>query len=188
MTEEKPHTPFGDMIALWQKMMWEGFEMMLKAPAFSAGVGRAVEGSTALREQIQGSIQASLKAMQMPTVEDLRRITEGLSAMQAQLETVKSYLGAVQAGVQLQEEWRRGMDETIQRLIAYQAEGQRSFQLWTKQVEERFQGLQQSWETVAKQWNEGLQRAAALAEASQRSMEELNKTVWDISRKTLGLS
>ena len=41
MAEEKQQTPFGEMVTLWQKMMWEGFEKMLKAPAFAARVGKA---------------------------------------------------------------------------------------------------------------------------------------------------
>lgn len=187
MAEEKAQMPFGEMIALWQGMMREGFEMMLKAPAFAAELGKAFEGSTGVQEQIQKGIQAGLKTIQLPTVEDLHRITEGLSAMQAQLEAMKSYLGAVEAGVKLQEEWRKGMDETIQRLMTYQAEGQKSLQAWAGQVEDRFRGLQRSWEEGAKRWEEGLHRAAALAETSQRSLEELSKIVWDVSKKTFGL-
>ena len=188
MAEERAQMPFGEMIALWQGMMREGFEMMLKAPAFAAELGKAFEGSTGVQEQIQKGIQAGLKTIQLPTVEDLHRITKGLSAMQAQLEAMKSYLGAVEAGVKLQEEWRKGMDETIQRLMTYQAEGQKSFQAWAGQVEDRFHGLQRSWEEGAKRWEEGLHRAAVLAETSQRSLEELSKIVWDISKKTFGLS
>lgn len=188
MADEKQQMPFGEMFSMWQKMMWEGFEMMLKGPGFAAGVGKAFEGSTALQEQVQKGIQASLKAMQLPTVEDLRRVTEGLSAMQAQLEAMKSYLGAVQVATKLQEQWRKGMDETIQRVLAYQADGQKSFQSWTKQVEERLQGLQHFWEEGAKRWEEGLHQATAFAQTSQRSLEELSKTVWDISKKTFGAS
>ncbi|HZY30281.1 MAG TPA: hypothetical protein VFF86_01435 [Candidatus Methylomirabilis sp.] len=33
MAEERAQMRFGEMIALWQGMMREGFEMMLKAPA-----------------------------------------------------------------------------------------------------------------------------------------------------------
>ena len=186
MAEEKQQMPFAEMMTLWQKMVWEGFEMMLKAPAFAAGVGKAFEGSTALQEQIHKSIQASLKAMQLPTVEDFRRITEGLNAMQAQLEAMKSYLGVVEAATRVQEEWRKGMDETAQRLLAYHAEGQKAFQSWTKQVEERLQGLQRFWEEGAKRWEEGLHQATAFAETSQRSLEEFSKTLWDISKKAFG--
>lgn len=162
--------------------------MMLKAPAFAAGVGKAFEGSTAIQEQIHKSIQAGLKAMQLPIVEDLRRITEGLSVMQAQLEAMKSYLGAVEAGVKLQEEWRKGMDETIHRLLSYQAEGQKAFESWTKHVEDRLQALQCFWEEGARRWEESLHQAAALAQTSQRSLEELSRTVWDISKKAFGVS
>ncbi len=188
MAEEKQQTPFGEMVTLWQKMVWEGFEMMLKAPAFAAGVGKAFEGSTAIQEQIHKSIQATLKAMQFPTVEDLRGVTEGLAAMQAQLEAMRSYLGAVEAATKLQEEWRKGMDETIRRVLAYQADGQKAFLSWTKQVEDRLQDLQRFWEEGAKRWEEGLRQATAFAETSQRSLEELTKIVWDVSRKAFGAS
>ncbi len=188
MSDEKQQTPFGDMFTLWQKMVWEGFEMMLKAPAFYTGLGKAFESSTAVQEQIQKGIQASLKATRLPTVEDLRGITEGLSAMQAQLEVMKNYMGAVEAAGKVQEEWRKGIEVTIQRLLAYQAEGQRAFQAWTKQVEDRLRGLQGFWEEGAKRWEEGLRQAAAFAETGQRSLEELSKAVWDISKKSSGIS
>lgn len=186
MAEEKPQTPFGDMVALWQKMIWEGFETMLKAPTFAAGVGKAVESSATLQDQIQKSIQASLKAMQLPSADDLRRIAEGFSTMQAQLDAMKSYLGAVEAATRVQGQWRKGMDETIQRLLAYQSEGQKTLEGWTKHVEERLQSLQHLWEEGAKRWEEGLHQAAAFAQTSQRSLEELNKSVWDMSKKVFG--
>ena len=188
MSDEKLQTPFGDMFTLWQKMVWEGFEMMLKAPAFSAGLGKAFESSAAVQEQIQKSIQASLKATRLPTVEDLRGITEGISAMQAQLEAMKNYLGAVEGAGKVQEEWRKGIEVTIQRLLAYQAEGLRAFQDWMKQVEDRLRGLQGFWEQGAKRWEEGLRQAAAFGETSQRSLEELSKAIWDISKKSSGVS
>ena len=186
MAEEKYQMPFGEMVTLWQKMVSEGFEMMLKAPAFTAGLGKAFEGSTAVQEQMQRSLQASLKAMQLPTAEDLRRVAEGVSAMQAQLEAVKSYFGAVEAAARVQEQWRKGMDETIHRLLAYQAEGQKAFESWTKQVEDRLQSLQHFWEEGAKRWEEGLHQATSFAQTSQRSLEELSKTVWDMSKKAFG--
>ena len=43
ITEEKQQTPFAEMATQWQKTVWEGFEMMLKAPAFAAGVGKTFE-------------------------------------------------------------------------------------------------------------------------------------------------
>jgi hypothetical protein len=188
MAEEKQQMPFGEMLTMWQKMMGEGFEMMLKAPAFTAGLGKAFEGSAAMQEQIQRGIQASLRSMQLPTGEDIRRITEGVSAMQVQLEAMKSYLGAVEAAGRLQEQWRKGMDETIHRLLAHQAEGQKAFESWTKQVEDRLQSLQRFWEEGARRWEEGLHQATAFAQTSQRSLEELSKTVWDISKKAFGAS
>ena len=169
MAEDKPHIPFGEMMALWQKMMWEGFEMMMKTSAFGATLGKAFEGPTAVQEQIQKSMQAGLKAMNVPTTEDLRRITDGVAAMQAQLEAMKQYLGVLERGVKLQEEWRKNVDETIARLMTYQQEGQKAFQDWTKQVEDRVQGLQGLWEEGAKRWAEGLQQAVEILKVSQRT-------------------
>lgn len=188
MAEEKTPFPFAEMIALWQKMVWEGFEMMLKAPAFAIGLGKAFEHSTAFQEQVQQGIQAGLQAMHLPTAEDLRRIAEGLSAVQAQVEAVKSYLAAVEVSVKLQEAWRKEMDATLRRLLAYHEEGQKTFQAWTRQVEDRFRDLQRFWEEGAKRWEEGVQQAVALTQTSQRSLEELHKNMWEISRRILGLA
>ena len=181
MAEEKPQVPFGEMIALWQKMMWEGFEMMLKGPAFATGLGKAVAGSTVLQEQLHQNIQAGLKAMNLPTAEDLHRIAEGISTMRVQIEAMRGYLEGVERVVTLQEKWRRSVDETIQRLFARQEEGQKGFQAWTKEVENRLSDLQRFWEEGTRRWTEGLTEAVALGQTSHRSLEELGKAVSDIS-------
>jgi hypothetical protein len=182
MGEEKAQVPFGEMFALWQKMMWEGFEMMLKGPAFAAGLGKAFENVPAFHEQLQKNIQASLKAMNLPTTEDLHRIAEGISAMRVQIEAMRGYLDGVERVVTLQEKWRKGVDETIQRLFARQEEGQKSFQAWTKTVEDRFNDLQRFWEEGTRRWAEGLTEAVTLWQGSHRSLEEMGKAVSDISK------
>ncbi|MFQ5959953.1 MAG: hypothetical protein ACE5K9_05380 [Candidatus Methylomirabilales bacterium] len=139
MAEEKsqtPQMPFLEMMALWQKMMWESFETMMKGPGFVPGLGKAFETSSAFQEQIQKNIQVGLKAMNLPTSEDLRRINEGLSTMQAQLEAMKIYLETVETTMKLQEEWRKSVDQTMQRLGSFQEEGQKAFEAWTKQVQD----------------------------------------------------
>lgn len=185
MGEEKPQVPFGEMMALWQKMMWEGFEMMLKGPAFATGLGKAFENLPAFHEQLQKTIQASLRAMNLPTTEDLHRIAEGIAGMRVQIEAMRGYLEGVERVVTLQEKWRRSVDETVQRLAARQEEGQKSFQAWTKQVEDRIQELQRFWEEGTRRWAEGLNEAVSLGQISHRSLEELGKTVSDISRLML---
>lgn len=182
MAEEKPQVPFGEMIALWQKMMWEGFEMMLKGPAFAANLGKAFENVPAFNEQLQKNIQASLKAMNLPTADDLHRIAEGISAMRVQIEAMRGYLDGVERVVTLQEKWRKGVDETMQRLFARQEEGQKSFQAWTKAVEDRLTDLQRFWEEGTRRWAEGLTEAVALGQGSHRSLEDLGKAVSDISK------
>ena len=181
MAEEKVQVPFGEMIALWQKMMWEGFEMMLKGPAFATGLGKAFAGSTVLQEQLQQNIQAGLKAMNLPTAEDLHRIAEGITTMRVQIEAMRGYLEGVERVVTLQEKWRRSVDETIQRLFARQEEGQKGFQTWTKEVENRLSDLQRFWEEGTRRWTEGLTEAVALGQTSHRPLEELGKAVSDIS-------
>ena len=186
MGEEKAQVPLGEMIALWQKMMWEGFEMMLKGPAFASGLGKAFESSTVVQEQLQQNIQAGLKAMNLPTAGDLHRIAEGISAMRVQIEAMRGYLDGVERVVTLQEKWRKSVDETIQRLFARQEEGQKSFQAWTKAVEDRLNDLQRFWEEGTRCWAEGLTEAVALGQGSHRSLEELGKAVSDISRSVFG--
>jgi hypothetical protein len=182
MAEEKAQVPFGEMIALWQKMMWEGFEMMLKGPAFAAGLGKAFESSTAIQEQFRKNIEAGLRAMNLPTTEDLHRIAEGISMMRVQIEAMRGYLEGVERVVTLQEKWRKSVDETMQRLFTRQEEGQKSFQAWTKTVEDRLRDLQRFWEEGTKRWAEGLTEAVSLGQISHRSLEELGKAVSDISK------
>lgn len=148
--EEKAKTPLSDMLGFWsnwQKMMWESFEAMMKAPSFAAGLEKALENSTALQEQIQKNVQAGLRAMNLPTTEDLHRIAEHVSAMQAQLDAIKV---AVETTVQMQDEWRKGVEQTIGQLLAFQEEGRKVFTTWTEQMNERLQDFQRLWDEAIK--------------------------------------
>lgn len=153
MAEEKAQMPFSDMMAFWgnwQKMMWESFETMMKAPAFTAGLGKAFESSTALQEQIQKNVKAGLEAMNLATSEELRRIAAGITAMQSQLDLVKGALETVETTMGLQQEWRKGVEQTMQQLLAFQEEGRKIFETWTGQMEERFRSFQRFWEEATK--------------------------------------
>jgi len=148
--EEKAKAPLSDMLGFWtnwQKMMWESFEAMMKAPSFAAGLEKALENSTALQEQIQKNVQAGLRTMNLPTTEDLRRIAADVSAMQAQLDVIK---GAVEATVRMQDEWRKGVEQTIEQLLAFQEEGRKVFGTWTEQMNERLQDFQRLWDEATK--------------------------------------
>jgi pyridoxal biosynthesis lyase PdxS len=120
--------------------------------------------------------------MNLPTTEDLHRIAEGISMMRVQIEAMRGYLEGVERVVTLQEKWRKSVDETMQRLFARQEEGQKSFQAWTKTVEDRLRDLQRFWEEGTKRWAEGLTEAVSLGQISHRSLEELGKAVSDISK------
>ncbi len=117
---------------------------------------------------MQKNMQAGLKAMNLPTADDLRRITESVAAMQAQLDATKGYLEIMERAVRLQDDWRKGVDETIQRLLAYQEEGQMAFQTWKKQAEDRVQDLQHVWDEGIKRWAENLQQAVETFKAIQK--------------------
>lgn len=151
--EEKAKTPLSDMLGFWtnwQKMMWESFETMMKAPSFAAGLEKAFESSSALQAQIQKNVLAGLQAMDLPTSEDLRRIAAGVSAMQAQLGVMKAALEAVETTMRLQQEWRKDVDQTMQRLVAFQEEGRKVFETWTEHMDERFQDFQRLWKEATK--------------------------------------
>jgi hypothetical protein len=148
--EEKAKAPLSDMLGFWtnwQKMMWESFEAMMKAPSFAAGLEKALENSTALQEQIQKNVQAGLRAMNLPTTEDLRRIAEHVSAMQAQLDAIKV---AVETTVQMQDEWRKGVEQTIAQLVLFQEQGRKVFSTWTEQMDERLRDFQRLWDEATK--------------------------------------
>ena len=60
MGEEKAQVPFGEMIALWQKMMWEGFEMI-----FTSNEGLEKQGlviGTIMKEQLHLIMYAGTRA------------------------------------------------------------------------------------------------------------------------------
>lgn len=151
--EEKAKTPFSEMMGFWtnwQKMMWESFEAMMKAPSFAAALEKAFESSTALQEQIQENVQAGLQTMDLPTSEDLRRIAAGVSAMQAQLDVMKAALEAVETTMRLQQEWRKDVEQTMQRLVAFQEEGRKVFETWTEHMDDRFKDFQRLWDKATK--------------------------------------
>lgn len=83
-------SPQLEMFAVWQKMMSESMETLLRSPLFLATMGKGLENSLVFKEQIDKSLQAYLQALNLPSTKDVQRVLEGLRRLQAEVEALRA--------------------------------------------------------------------------------------------------
>lgn len=60
-------SPQLEMCAVWQKMMSESMETLLRSPLFLAAMGKGLENSLLVKEQVDKSLQTYLQALNLPS-------------------------------------------------------------------------------------------------------------------------
>jgi len=83
-------SPQLEMFAVWQKMMSESMETLLRSPLFLAAMGKGLENSLLVKEQVDKSLQAYLQALNLPSTKDVQRVLEGLRSLQAEVEALRA--------------------------------------------------------------------------------------------------
>jgi hypothetical protein len=89
MGEERVKNPFIEMYAAWEKMMADSLDAMLRSPAFVAGLGKVFENVIMSKEQIDRSVQATLRAMNVPSTKDLADIGEALGSLRRTVDELR---------------------------------------------------------------------------------------------------
>lgn len=187
MSEEKKiPLPMEELFRFWQMWVMMGMDMLMRAPAFFAALGKGMEKPGLGREEIERVIQAALQAWRLPSPDDPQKMTGEMAALRGQVEAVQRALGAVEAALRLQAEGWKTLQALLQRVAAAQEEGQRALQAWRSQIEERVGSGARLMEEWGRRWEEALRQGMAFGQASQKGLEELTKTVWDLSKKVAG--
>ena len=81
MGEERVKNPFIEMYAAWEKMMADSLDAMLRSPAFVASMAKVLENFMMSKEQIDRSVQATLRAMNVPSTKDIAEILDALGSL-----------------------------------------------------------------------------------------------------------
>ncbi|MFQ5553438.1 MAG: hypothetical protein ACE5G5_11300 [Candidatus Methylomirabilales bacterium] len=89
MAEEKVKNPFMEMYSTWEKMMAESFDSMMRNPAFVANMAKAFENSLISKEQIDRSVQDTLRAMSLPSTRDIAQIMDALGSLRVAVDELR---------------------------------------------------------------------------------------------------
>lgn len=89
MAEEKLKNPFMEMYSIWEKMMTESLDAMLRNPTFVTSMAKVFESSLVFKEQIDKSIQATLHAMNLPSTKDIADIYDALGSLRIEVDELK---------------------------------------------------------------------------------------------------
>lgn len=78
------------------------------------------------------------------------------------------------------------LEGSVRQVTKAQEDIQEAMATWSHQWEDRLAGVTHGLEEWRQRWEETLRQAMAISHASQKSLEDLTKTMWDLSRKVAG--
>lgn len=170
MSEEfQSKNPAEEMIKFWQAWMTAGMEAMQRTATLFAPGGGLPEWMAALREQTEKAVGSALGAAGLPSGQDIQRLGKELDALRSQVEAMGQALEAF-----------------AQQAARAQQEIQQTMATWARQWEERMSAVTRGLEEWRGRWDETLRQGMAMSQASQKSLEELTKTMGDLSQKVMG--
>ncbi|MFQ5846855.1 MAG: hypothetical protein ACE5IQ_04180 [Candidatus Methylomirabilales bacterium] len=79
-----------ETFAAWEKFMSEHMDTLFRNPAFLTSMGKALEHSLTMKEQLDRGIHAYLRAMSLPSTQDVGRILEAIAVLQRDVEGLKA--------------------------------------------------------------------------------------------------
>lgn len=80
---------YREAFSAWEKLVSENMDALFRNPTFLAGMGKALENSLTIKEQLDKGIQAYLHTMGLPSTHDVGRILEVLAGLQRDVEDLK---------------------------------------------------------------------------------------------------
>jgi len=92
MAEEKQQAknPYLEMFEVWEKMMSERMDILLRNPVFLTSMGKALENSLTFKEHVDKALQAYLQALNLPSTKDVERILDGLGSLRRDMEELRA--------------------------------------------------------------------------------------------------
>jgi DNA repair exonuclease SbcCD ATPase subunit len=174
------------MVKFWQAWMTVGMDAMQRtAMLFAPGAGLP-EWMSGLRDEMEKAVRAALEAARIPSIQDLQRFVDGLATLCSQVEAMRTGLAALESLVKGQQAMWQTLENSIQQIARVQQEMQRAMATWSSQWEDRLAGVTRGLEEWRQRWEEMLRQGMAMSQASHKDIEDLTKSLWDLSQKVMG--
>lgn len=184
--ESQSKNPAEEMIKFWQAWMTAGMEAMQRTATLFAPGGGPPEWAAGLRDQIEKAVRTTLEAARIPSAGDFQRLVEELGSLRSRVEGMQTAVAALESVVKGQEAMGRALEGSVQQAARAQQDMQHAMATWTGQWEDRIAGLARGLEEWRGRWDETLRQGMAMSQASQKSLEELTKTMGDLFQKVMG--
>ena len=177
-----------EMLGLWQMMMAASTDAMMRTMTLLASGAPPFAWATMMREQAERGVQMAMEAGKVPGLPDLKRLGEEVALLRAQTEALVTGLAAIQAAFQAQQQGWKTLEAVVQQTAKAQEEAKRFLESWTAQWEERVHAMTRGMDDWRQRWEEMLREGMAMGQASQKGLEDLTKTMWELARKFSGES
>jgi hypothetical protein len=96
MANEKQHVGakggniYVETYSAWEKMVSEHMDNLFRSPVFLASMGKVLENSLTMKEQLDKGVQAYLQAMGLPSTKDIGRVLEALADLRGDVEDLRA--------------------------------------------------------------------------------------------------
>ncbi len=186
-SKEGAVNPIEEMLKFWQNWIRTGMEAMNRIVALMAsGTPPPLAWTTVLSEEAGRAVQMFMEGTKLAGFPDFKRMSEEVSLLRAQMEAMRTGMSAMQAAFQAQQQGWRALETMVQQIAAVQEEARRAVDTWTAGWEEQLGVMTRGLEEVRQHWGEMLRQGIAVSQASQKGVEELTRTVWELARKVTG--
>ncbi len=182
--QSEPKNPMEDLIKLWQAWTMAGIEAMQRTSALFTR-GTFPQGATGLQDQMEQAMRAVFEAWRIPSAQDFQRLAEEVRVVRSTVEAMQAGLSALEALVKGQQAVWQAVQASVQQATQAQQEMQGAMASWSKQWEERLTEVTRGMESWRQQWEETLRQGIAMGQASQKSLDDLTRTMWDLSKKVM---
>ncbi len=181
--ETKTASPAEEIVKLWQSWMTAGVDVMQQAQAAFAPDARPRDPAAGWREQLEAAVSRAFEAARIPSAAEARQLAEGLERIRAQLDGLRTSLAALDTAVKGQQAMLEAVEATVQQATRAQEE---ALAAWNRQWEERISGMSQNLEAWHRGWEEILRDGVVASHAARKGLEDLGKSMWDLSQRVIG--
>ncbi len=184
--QAEARNPMEEMIKLWQAWMTAGMDAMQRTASVFASEGGLPGWTADWRDQMEKVMRAVLEAARIPSAQDLQRVVQALDALRSNVAMTQAGLAALESVMKGQQEMWRALEGSVQQATRSQQEMQQSMATWSKNWEERIASMARGMEEWRERWDAMLRQGMAMSQTSQKNLEDLTKTMWDLSKKMMG--
>ncbi len=180
--EAKTANPAEEIVKLWQSWMTAGVDAMQQAQAAFAPGARPGGPAAGWREQLETAVTRAFEATRAPSAE-IRQLAEGLERIRAQVDGLRTNLAALEGAVKGQQAVLEVVEATVQQATRAQ---QDALAGWNHQWEERIATMSERLDAWHRGWEEILRDGVVASHSARKSLEDLGKSMWDLSQRVTG--